>query len=360
MALKRIMRRSQIKQTSETFNKKNKVMNGAVKRIKLLGMSLIIITILAGLNGCTNYLLVPTVHTLPVTEIGPDYAVSGGNVTDDGGYPVTAKGVYWNTEPYPPEYGNQTVDGTGLGEYTSTIYGLINNTQYYVIAYATNANGTGHGDPVPFTTAYQTLYGLPCPNVPSLIYGGKTYNTVLIGTQCWMKENLDIGSMITGGQNQADNGIIEKYCYDDQPANCTIYGGLYQWDEAMQYPKTAGNQGICPPGWHIPSHAEWNILADFLGGFEEAGGKIKEDGTAHWKEENVGASNLSGFTALPGGFRHLIGYFGYLTEHGYFWTSTNYDQENDWLRFVSHFNRNLQPYEYGRKKMAYSIRCIMN
>jgi len=84
---------------------------------------------------------------------------------------------------------------------------------------------------------------------------GKTYNTVLIGTQCWMRENLNIGTRIDGSQNQTDNGTIEKYCYDDLESNCDIYGGLYQWDEAMQYVTTQGVQGICPAGWHLPTDA---------------------------------------------------------------------------------------------------------
>jgi len=77
--------------------------------------------------------------------------------------------------------------------------------------------------------------GLPCPGMPTVVYGGQTYNTVQIGTQCWLKENLNIGTKIPGTQNQANNGTIEKYCYNNDEANCAIYGGLYQWNEMMQY-----------------------------------------------------------------------------------------------------------------------------
>jgi len=90
-------------------------------------------------------------------------------------------------------------------------------------------------------------------------YGGKAYNTVLIGDQCWLKENLDIGTMITS--SPSNNGIIEKYCYGNIESNCDIYGGLYQWDEAMQYATIEGAKGICPDGWYIPTLAEVHTSA---------------------------------------------------------------------------------------------------
>ncbi|MBI4648201.1 MAG: hypothetical protein HY738_16860 [Bacteroidia bacterium] len=134
----------------------------------------------------------------------------------------------------------------------------------------------------------------------------KIYNTVLIGTQCWMAENLNFGTMInstTGGQFQTDNAVIEKYCYSNNSANCSTYGGLYEWNEMMQYnPSDAGNpgttQGICPSGWHIPTDAELTTLTDYLGGESVAGGKMKEIGTTHWTSPNTGATNESGCTAL--------------------------------------------------------------
>ncbi|MCK4980234.1 MAG: hypothetical protein KAS62_07550, partial [Candidatus Delongbacteria bacterium] len=89
---------------------------------------------------------------------------------------------------------------------------------------------------------------------------GQNYSTVQIGDQCWMAENLNIGTRIDGVDDPADNCIIEKYCYDNDNANCNTCGGLYSWDEMMQYDTTEGIQGICPPGWHIPTDDEWKIL----------------------------------------------------------------------------------------------------
>ena len=117
-------------------------------------------------------------------------------------------------------------------------------------AYATNSIGTAYGNELNFTTA-SFLCGDP------VNYGGKTYHTIRIGTQCWFKENLNIGTMIDQSVSQTNNGIIEKYCYNNNPDSCSIYGGLYQWDELMQYSTTEGAPGIPPSDWHIPTDAEW-------------------------------------------------------------------------------------------------------
>lgn len=155
--------------------------------------------------------------------------------------------------------------------------------------------------------------GKYCPNIPSVTYMGQTYNTVEIGNQCWFRENLNIGTMIDGNKGQANNSIIEKYCYNNDLANCTIYGGLYQWDEIMKYDTVLGTQGICPPGWHVPTFDDWAILRNFLG-LSVAGGKMKSTGTIEnetglWNAPNVGATNESGFTALPSGYHNRNGLF---------------------------------------------------
>ena len=122
----------------------------------------------------------------------------------------------------------------------------------------------------------------------------------------WMKENLIVGIMIDSTLDATDNGIIEKYCNQNSDSLCNIYGGLYQWDEMMDY-KLSDNgnpgitQGIFPIGWHLPTDSEWTELTDFLGGASLAGGKLKETGIVHWHSPNTGATNESGFTALPVG-----------------------------------------------------------
>jgi hypothetical protein len=99
-------------------------------------------------------------------------------------------------------------------------------------------------------------------------YESKTYNTVQIGDQCWFRENLNVGTKInstSSGYQQTDNGVLEKYCYNNEESNCDTYGGLYEWTEAMQYVTTEGTQGICPSGWHIPSKGEWQTLQTYVG-----------------------------------------------------------------------------------------------
>ena len=128
------------------------------------------------------------------------------------------------------------------------------------------------------TYLFEITDGIPCIGEPTVMYEGKQYNTVLLGSRCWFKENLNVGTRIDGVDEMLENGLLEKYCYDDSEANCDTYGGLYQWNEMMQYTTTEGAQGICPTGWHIPTYAEWLSLGDFLGGLGIAGGKMKEVG----------------------------------------------------------------------------------
>jgi uncharacterized protein (TIGR02145 family) len=195
---------------------------------------------------------------------------------------------------------------------------------------------------------------------------GQIYNTVQIGDQCWMAENLNIGTRINGNYNMADNSIIEKYCYDNDPTICKIYGGLYQWNEIMEYSTTPGVQGICPAGWHLPTHEEWTVLTDFLGGEGIAGGKMKETGTVHWSAPNSGATNESGFTALPGGFR-LTGdsggegssdnYFSNLTYYAIIWTSSASGSNSAWKRSLN-WSSNEVSHGESDKNVGFSVRCI--
>lgn len=107
------------------------------------------------------------------------------------------------------------------------------------------------------TFIFQCATNIPCPGTLTVTYEGQVYNTIQIFSQCWLKENLNVGTMIQGDLNMTDNGIFEKYCYYNESDSCAKYGGLYQWDEMMQYTIQQGTQGICPPGWHLPTDVEW-------------------------------------------------------------------------------------------------------
>ncbi|MFH1937504.1 MAG: FISUMP domain-containing protein [Bacteroidota bacterium] len=298
----------------------------------------------------------PSVTTASVTNITATNATCGGNVTSDGNGTVSARGVCWNTtgDPTLTNSIGHTTDGTGTGTFTSNLTGLNNGTTYFVTAYATNEKGTFNSIDIKQFIAQNP----PCGQM-TVSYGGQTYNTVKIGTQCWFKENLNIGTRINGSQNQTNNSTIEKYCYNDQESNCDTYGGLYQWDEMMQYVTTQGAKGICPDGWHIPTDAEWTTLTTYLGGESVAGGKMKEAGYAHWASPNTGANNSSGFTALPGGTRYSSGSFYNLTLSAYFWSSSQTDATYAWGRHLSYSNEYLGRYYYN-KTYGFSCRCLQD
>lgn len=198
----------------------------------------------------------------------------------------------------------------------------------------------------------------PCPGVPTVDYGGQTYHTILIGNQCWFRENLNIGTRIDGTSSQTNNTLIEKYCYNNSEDSCTVYGGLYQWNEMMQYVTTPGTQGICPTGWHIPTDAEWSVLVNYLGGSAVAGKKLKESGTAHWQSPNLFADNLSGFSALGGGYRRAdIGLFSSIMTGSHYYSSTDTNTTQVWKRFLSWDAGSIQR-NANVKNNGFSVRCI--
>jgi uncharacterized protein (TIGR02145 family) len=217
-------------------------------------------------------------------------------------------------------------------------------------------------------TAWGPLVSTTCGSPFTDTRNGKSYNTILIGTQCWMKENLNLGARINGSGNQENNSIFEKYCYNDLESNCDIYGGLYQWAEMVQYmngatntsnwsPVPTGNvQGICPTGWHIPSNGEWNALSNFLGGGAIAGGKMKQTGTSLWAAPNTGATNTSGFTGLPGGDRY-VGSFVNIASYAFFWSLTPQAPNTAWYTRLD-FNNTVSNLLEDAREDGFSVRCV--
>jgi uncharacterized protein (TIGR02145 family) len=213
-----------------------------------------------------------------------------------------------------------------------------------------------------------------CPGISSFIYGGQTYYTVQIGSQCWMRENLNIGAMVnslnTGSSHSecANNGIIEKYCYNNDLAICAIYGGLYDWNEIMQYTDIPGGQGICPNGWHIPTFDEWCTLTTFLDStwFCQSnhvmsglyvGDKMKESGTSHWGPNTN--DNSSGFTALGDGMRAPSGNFSGLTIYTDYWTSSEVSLTDAIGISLIHHTPSISC-GGGKKTYGNSVRCLKN
>jgi len=220
-------------------------------------------------------------------------------------------------------------------------------------------------------TAYtfQFATNISCPGTPTVTYEGQVYNTIQIFSQCWLKENLNVGTMIPGTQEMSNNSIKEKYCYENDPDSCTKYGGLYQWNEIMQYTTQQGVQGICPPGWHLPTDEEWKVLDgavdsqygisdniwDGTGyrGFD-AGTNLKT--TTGWNFGGNG-TDLCGFSGLPGGYRGFYGGggFGNVGDFGQWWTSTEYYQA--WDRDLDCSTPGVGRY-CNMKVNGYSVRCL--
>jgi len=194
---------------------------------------------------------------------------------------------------------------------------------------------------------------------------GQSYTTVQIGTQCWMAENLNFGTMISTSLDQTDNSVYEKYCYSNSSANCDTYGGLYQYMEAAQY----GVFDICPAGWDLANNDQWCLLFNYVDtgptiscsqlGFvgTDVGGHLKETGTVHWGSPNTGATNSSGFTALGAGFTSPDGTGVFLRGWGRFWSAdmgggiTGYSYTLLW-----HEQRVER--QWDNINNGYSLRCI--
>ena len=217
---------------------------------------------------------------------------------------------------------------------------------------------------------FQFATNIPCIDAPTVEYEGQIYNTIQIYSQCWFKENLNVGEMIPASQSQTNNNTIEKYCPLDDEYYCnTFAGALYLWSEMMDYANEPGAQGICPEGWHIPTDLDWQVLegavdsgygignpewanTDWRG--SDAGGNLKQTGTTNWMSPNTGATDAFGFTALPGGYIVQGEYWGGMWK-GYFWSSHN----------VENFFRNMDWNQKTIKRdngvgggLAISVRCM--
>lgn len=219
---------------------------------------------------------------------------------------------------------------------------------------------------------FQFAKNIPCPGEPTVSYGGQVYNTIQIFNQCWLKENLNIGSMLTAPDEFFENnGMPEKYCYQNIPDNCIEYGGLYSWSELMQYTTVPGSQGLCPPGYHVPTDDEWAILegsvdvkyditdpmwTTVLGSRGYTSGLALKTYTG-WT--SGGGTNSFDFSAVPGGAYIYTSNFQWEGYMGYWWTSS------DIIPGGYIYRRLVGGYDGSdRKEMmginAASARCIKN
>jgi uncharacterized protein (TIGR02145 family) len=325
------------------------------KDIILICQLILVVFVLIITNSCKKD-KVPILTTSDINNIMSTTANCGGNIISDEGSTIIARGVCWSIGQTPTISDSKTIDGTGIGGFTSHISGLIPNTTFYVRAYATNSAGTGYGNSVSFRTTLTIETGTVAD------IDGNVYITVKIGNQWWMAENLKVihyrnGDPVTNLTDSTEWSNLlhiytEAYCdYNNIPSNSIIYGKLYDWYAVND------SRNLAPTGWHISTDAEWTTLTDYLGGASNADEKLKEIGTIHWQGTNIGATNETGFTALPGGGRDANGSFSSLRDGGFWWTSTEADLYSAWCRGMTYDNNEVgRGYMY--KSYGFSVRCV--
>lgn len=328
----------------------------------------------------------PEVHTLQVTDIKASRATCEGNVTYNGGVSLTVRGVCWSTTQSPTTNDSHNTYVGGGGSFTSIITGLTPNTTYYVRAYATNSVGTAYGEQLSFTTQPPFYCGIDTLTD----YDGNVYQTVEIGQQCWMKENLRTihyadGSIIPVGTELSETTAY-RYYPNDNSANVPIYGYFYNWAAVMHGAASSsanpsGVQGICPVGWHVPSEAELNQLINFVSSQSQygcggdnsnivkalssaMGWQCVSTNNVCYPDFDISLNNATGFSAIPIGYagsgycefvfvnyqescyiRSSTEHFGYDGTHGAATLAIRYD------------GINIPPYIVC---YATSVRCLLD
>lgn len=316
----------------------------------------------------TNPITAPLVTSNTITKSTSQYSLHlVAKVTDDGGAPITSKGICYSSIHVPTISDTKTLDGIGIGTFTSTISNLSPNTTYILRAYATNSIGTAYGDSVMIVSDVE----------------GNIYNTVKIGTQTWLLENLKTTKYNDGTSIPLVTvynlwwafGQIPtpKYCwYNNDIRYKDSTGALYNFEVV----KTGL---LAPPGWHVPTQSDVKVFFKFLDpSFLDTalqlfntdyhlyrsvilGGKIKEIGTVHWDAPNTGATNESGFTGFGGGTRNdLGGDYGYIRMFGMWWTSTEIKAEVAAYRLFVGNNTANSYCQFEGVACGHSVRCIKN
>ena len=309
---------------------------------------------------------IPQVTTRAVNSINYYSAKSGGEIQLDLKNDIIDRGVCWSTHQNPTTEDHRTYDGSGHGNFTSSIDTLISNTKYYLRAFATSHAGTGYGEELSFTTSSDSNRAYIHDQE------GNRIEAVKIGNQWWMAENLQVTHYRNGDPipNISDDtewiGLTDgAYCiYDNNQANLDGYGLLYNWYAVTD------DRNIAPEGWHVPTDEEWKQLEITLGMTREQadqenwrgdteGSKLKEKGSEHWYYYGyVSGTNDYGFTALPGGYRNINdGTFIELTFYGMFWTTTEASEDIAINRALHCKNVKI-----GRilkhKAEGFSVRCV--
>ncbi len=337
---------------------------------------------------------VPSVITTNVSSVTESSALCGGNVVSDGGSVVISRGICWSTTINPTIEDNYIALGYGIGQFSNTLSGLLSGTTYYIRAYAVNSTGVAYGANVNFTTnsSYLPWDGtgrnpndaLPCKGAQTISdYDGNVYNTVQLGNQCWMKENMRTthysdGTSIPMGLYGSGSLDIGYRYNPNNDSDTAVYGYLYNWKALMRDSQTSnavpsGVQGICPQGWHVPSDEEWTLLTDYVSSqmeyqCENHSAEARALASSFgWNNStnlctvgnNQNNNNTTGFSAFPAGR-----YDGILVEYGshaHFWTATEKNNNSAFDRYIYFDFENVSRHNNGNgsgKNSGFSVRCL--
>ena len=311
------------------------------------------------INYLKDFYSPPTISTNVPASITPTSVVIGGNLNTEGGTPVSEKGVFYSTSNKPEASGTKIKMGSGSGLFSGSVTGLLGGTKYYIRAYATNSDGTSYGNLITFSTTGVTDIE------------GNVYNTIKIGTQIWMAENLKttkynngeiIGTTVPATFDyNLENNPKYQWAYNGDESNVAIYGRLYTWYAVTD------SRGINPKGWHVATNSDYVLLRDYLiaNGYNYDGttsvNKIAKSlaSKTHWNTNfytgapgnDFSKNNTSGFTAVPGGWR--LPTSGFL-DLGQSWNTWSYDG-SFWI-----FNSAYSDFCYGftSNRNGLSVRCI--
>lgn len=294
--------------------------------------------------------ILPEVETIEATLITHYTAYVGGKILNDEETDISAVGICWSNVNQLPETTDDKINCTNGTNFSDYVKCLQPGTTYYVRAFATNKSGTAYGNVISLTTVAEQ-------NNTSDIEGN-IYETVTIGSQVWMKQNLRTTRFNSGEQIATTNqdltdaqGASYQWAANNDINLLSNYGRLYTWYAVTD------SRNLCPCGWHVPDNDEWSELIEYLGGEEVAGGKLKESGTSHWLSPNVSADNSSGFTALPAGIRDYNANFVWYETSATFWSSSDNGDEDSFYYTLDHGMSEIVSDVYS-KNAGFSVRCV--
>ncbi|MFP4664524.1 MAG: FISUMP domain-containing protein [Bacteroidales bacterium] len=308
-------------------------------------------------SGGTNIPLSVTVDPLPTeADAGSDQTnLTGTSTTLEGNTPADGNGL-WSIISGS---GGNIADSTNPASSFSGTAGTAYILEWTI---STSCGSSSDSVEISFQAPFVCGDDLIDPR------DGQSYATVSIGGECWMAENINIGTQVNGSDGQSDNGSIEKFCYNDNSDNCDTYGGLYQWTEMLQLPDSCetsecasiiGNnhQGICPPGWHVPTDEEYKDLEIALGMTS-----TQADMANTWRGSPVGEmmkqGGSSGFEGLLSGRSSSTGSYSLLGSYEYPYTASEYGTHNAWRRCLRSGDDNVGRWNTFPKTYGFSVRCV--